>query len=85
MRTNGFEHLGTGQALLSETRIAAHDGTRGSFSSIGWLLFAPFLFLLGIDSVLSLFGSPLVAWQEQRSRHSGGTHLGMPHFPRHAT
>lgn len=85
MRTNGFEHLGTGQALLSETRIAAHDGTRGSFSSIGWLLFAPFLFLLGIDSLLSIFSSPFVASREQRSRHSGGAQLGMPHIPRHAT
>ena len=65
MRTNGFAHPRPGRALLGETQLDSR-ATRDSLTSIGWLLFVPYLFLVGIDALTSPFRSPSLAVASHR-------------------
>ena len=86
MRTNGFAHPRPGRALLGETRLESR-ATGDFLAAIGWLLFVPYLFLVGVEALTSPFRGPSLALASHRegSRRTSRNHFRLPRLHPRAT
>lgn len=84
MRTNGFPHPRPGRALLGETTLDVQR-SRDSLASIGWLLFLPYLLLVGVEALTAPFRGSALAVASQREESRPSPHLDLRRLHPRAT